>query len=98
MPDKPVGWKFVRFLEVLDRWGTIETPSVDLRIIVADWTTEQMVNPYRGMRREPGFDNLWFGPIPGTRAGWSVVTCSYFVFERERIVRCNDICTLENVP
>jgi hypothetical protein len=57
-------------------------------------------DPYRGMRREgleQGFSNMWFGPITGTEADGAVVTCTYFVYERIRVVRCTMISTL-NLP
>jgi hypothetical protein len=35
-----------------------------------------------------------FGPIRGTQIGGAIVMCSYWIYETTRIVRCNDICTL----
>jgi len=49
-------------------------------------------DPYAGVRRAPGFPNLWFGRIPGTLdKDGSMVTCSYFIFESTRVIRCNGI-------
>ena len=49
-------------------------------------------DPYAGVVREPGFANLWYGRVPNTRdrAG-TLVTCSYFIFEKTRVIRCNSI-------
>lgn len=50
-----------------------------------------------GMRREPDFPNLWFGPIPGTydAVTGSVVVCSLWVEESTRTVRCDRVGTLQ---
>jgi hypothetical protein len=94
VPDESLGWRLVRFPELVDRWIEREAPGDDARLVVLDWILTQSENPYRGMRRESGFDNLWFGPIRGTEDGWNVVTCSHWIYERGRIVQCEDICTL----
>jgi hypothetical protein len=46
------------------------------------------------MRRERGFDNLWYGMVPGTEFHGSAVVCSYFVDELNRQVRCDSFATL----
>jgi hypothetical protein len=93
--DQPADWKLVRFIEHLDRWADIESPDPHSRLMVAAWIMDRHEDPYMGVRREPGFANLWFGRIPGTldRAG-SIVTCSYFVYETTRVVSCNGIARL----
>jgi len=55
----------------------------------------RMETPYRGVKRVPEGDNLWFGVIPGTahEAGMAV-TWAYRVFESRRAVRCDLIETL----
>jgi hypothetical protein len=94
--DRPGAWKLVRFIEHLDRWVTAESPDADCRLVVAGWVMSRCDDPYSGVRREAGFPNLWFGRIPGTLDGdASIVTCSYFIFESTRIVRCNSIGRLK---
>jgi hypothetical protein len=52
-------------------------------------------DPYQGVHREPGFENLWYGAVPETRHdGDQVVVCSYWIEERTRTVRCDSIATL----
>ncbi|HEU0129656.1 MAG TPA: hypothetical protein VFQ85_01530 [Mycobacteriales bacterium] len=46
------------------------------------------------MRREPGFPNLWYGPVPGTDDGETVVQCAYWILEAARTVRCDSFATL----
>ena len=94
MGNEPLGWKLVRFTEVVDKWITRESPSDDMRVVVLDWIMSRHEDPYRGMRREPAVPNLWFGAVAGSQSGWTVVTCSYFIYERTKIISCNDICTL----
>jgi len=88
-------WHLVGFIEHLDRWAALESPNQDRRLVVAQWVIARHDDPYAGVRREPGFDNLWFGRIPGTRdAANTVVTCSYFVEESTNTVTCNSIASL----
>lgn len=54
-----------------------------------------MDDPYSGMTRQPGFPNLWFGPVPETMHGdGRVVTCSYWIVETTRAVRCDNFTIL----
>ncbi|HYN96993.1 MAG TPA: hypothetical protein VES42_24395 [Pilimelia sp.] len=93
MPAKGLDWRLERFPEAIDAWIARESPSDDVRLIVIDWVMSRHDDPYRGMRRE-ALPNLWFGPVRGTQTMGTVVTCSYWVYESTRTVRCNDICTL----
>lgn len=96
--DTPSEWRLVRFLEHLDLWAEVEKPDQDTRLRVTNWVIARHEDPYAGVRREPGFPNLWFGRIPDTfDAAGSVVTCSYFVFESTKVIRCNSIGRL-NLP
>jgi hypothetical protein len=90
----PAGWKLERFPEVIERWIAQESPSDSMRLWVVGWVMNRHTDPYVGMRRLPGFPNLWFGPIRGTEVNGTVVTCSYWVSELMRTVRANDICTI----
>lgn len=55
-------------------------------------------DPYHGVRREPGFDNLWLGIVPNSDNGkGQIVVCSYWIDESRRTVRCDNFGTL-NLP
>jgi hypothetical protein len=92
-------WQLRAFLERLDDWAQREYPSDELRRLVTAWILSRYDDPYQGVRREPGFDNLWFGKIPGShRSGdGTVVTCSYFINEATHTVQCDNFGTL-NLP
>jgi hypothetical protein len=61
-----------------------------LRITVLSWIFTRSEDPYQGVRRAPGLENLWFGPIPGAfGTDGTIVTCSYWIEERTRTVRCD---------
>lgn len=82
------------FNEWVDRWIQLDSPDVELRLAVRAWLLSRLEDPYLGMKREPGFDNLWSCAIPGTRRDWTAVACSYFIFESTGTVRCNSLVTL----
>jgi hypothetical protein len=87
-------WILEGFEEAFDIWGEQESADHDLRVQVLSWLLTRMDDPYVDVRREPAFDNLWFGPVPGSIRSGHVVACSYWIFESSRIVRCNSIATL----
>jgi hypothetical protein len=92
--DAPI-WQLEDFEERLDTWVALENPPDDLVREVLAWILGRYDDPYQGVRREPGFDNLWYGVVPGTAHGHErVVTCSYWITETTRTVRCNSIATL----
>jgi hypothetical protein len=83
------------FLERFDAWVELESPTDDLRCIVMAWILTRDDDPYQGVRRETGFPNLWFGPVPNSYDGSGhVVTCSYWIKESSRTVRCDNFGTL----
>jgi hypothetical protein len=90
-------WTLEDFEPRLDQWIEMEKPSDNLRILVTAWVLSRFDDPYAGVRREPDFDNLWFGPVPGSLQEGRVVVCSYWIFEASRTVRCDSIATL-NLP
>ena len=94
MPDDPMQWKLVRFEEVINSWMQRELPKDDIRFLVLDWVLGRRDDPYGGMRRDRDIPNLWFGRVDGTESAGTVVTCSYWIFERTRVVRCDQIATL----
>jgi hypothetical protein len=89
-------WKLESFEERLDLWAELEKPPIDLRLVVAEWVITRMDDPYQGVRRESGFPNLWFGCVPNSGHEGRVVVCSYWVAEREKLVRCDQIASLSS--
>jgi len=87
-------WQLKDFEESLDHWISLESPDDDLRLVVTAWVLTRFDDPYQGVRREPGFANLWFGPIPGSVQAGRIVVCSYLITDRERLVKCNSFATL----
>jgi hypothetical protein len=91
-------WALENLESCLDAWIELEQPSDDLRILVTAWVLTRFDDPYADVRREPSFDNLWFGAVPGSVHGQGcVVVCSYWVHEGQRTVRCDSVATL-NLP
>lgn len=91
-------WTLEGFLQRLDAWVELESPSDDLRLLVTAWVMTRYDDPYQGVRRETGFPNLWFGVVPNSDDGSErVVVCSYWIEESRRIVRCDNFATL-NLP
>lgn len=91
------GWSLENFTECLEIWEKNEPSSAvhnDLRLIVIDWIMGRHSDPYKGVRREPGFDNLWFSSIPNTQHDGQVVCCAYWIFEATHTVKCDSIGTL----
>lgn len=93
--ETPSGaWQLIGFAEQLDAWIAAEAPDEDIRLIVTSWVLSRFDDPYVGVRREPGFANLWFGPVPLTVRADTVVVCTYWVEERSHSVRCDGFATL----
>lgn len=65
-----------------------------LRVLVLNWLLSRIDDPYDGLRRQPDFDNLWFGVVPGSLHSGEVIACSLWVFEQNHSVRCDRIATL----
>ncbi|MCW2525484.1 MAG: hypothetical protein JWM76_344 [Pseudonocardiales bacterium] len=78
------------------QWIASDQPGVDVISIVVAWIEQQLEQPYRGgVRRQANIaPNLWFGKIPGTLRDGSDVTCSYWIYEETRTIRCDSIGTL----
>jgi hypothetical protein len=95
VPEAGSLWQLEGFLERLDLWAENETSSDDLRFIVTEWIITRQDDPYQGVRREPGFDNLWFGVIPDSQDGKGrIVTCAYWIQEATHTLRCDSFATL----
>jgi hypothetical protein len=95
MPSPDPRWVLEGFLERLDTWIADESPADDLRLAVTAWILSRMEDPYEGVRREPDFENLWFGAVPGTETtAGTVVACSYWIAEARGTVRCDSFATL----
>jgi len=90
-----ISWRLEGFLEQLDAWAERESPGDDIRLLATAWIMTRQEDPYRGVRREPDFENLWFGAVPDTDDGAGrVVACSYWIVESQQVVRCNSFATL----
>lgn len=88
-------WTLQDFLLRLDQWASQEGASPDLRLEVTAWIFSRADDPYQGVRRAPGFDNLWYGQIPHTvHESDQAVMCAYWVHEQSRTVRCDRFGTL----
>jgi hypothetical protein len=95
VPRPASTWKLDRFLDRLDAWIEQEVPKDDLPLIVAIWIMTRYETPYAGVRRAEGFDNLWYGVVPGSIDGdGRVVVCSYWIKESEKVVTCDSFATL----
>ncbi len=85
-----------KFLEKFDEWvdGT-QKPNDDLRRAVLAWLFTRPEKPYDGVKRGDGFDNLWYGAVPGTQHGsGQVVVCSYWIYEADHLLRCESFSIL----
>jgi hypothetical protein len=83
------------FLEKLDEWDDQFLPRDDLRRAALVWLLTLAEHPYKGVKRAAGFDNLWYGAVPNTQHGEGhVVVCNYWIFESERLLRCDSFATL----
>jgi hypothetical protein len=91
----PSEWTLERFGECLDQWIERDQPPQDVRLVVTSWVLSRFEDPYLGVRREGGFDNLWYGTVPQSRHGNAqAVLCSYWISERAHTVTCESIATL----
>jgi hypothetical protein len=63
VPDGVPAWTLAGFLDRLDIWADLEKPSDDLRLLVTAWIMTRYDDPYSGVRRADGFENLWFGAL-----------------------------------
>lgn len=89
-PYRPDG-----FDDHFDDWVVREQPSEHLRAAVLNWMLSRCEQPYDGVGREAGFENLWYGRVPGTEQGAGlVVVCAYFIHEREHRLQCSSIGTI----
>ncbi|UOY03629.1 hypothetical protein [Blastococcus sp. PRF04-17] len=89
--DTPRRWRLIdfepRFEEFMDVEGL--RGYGDIELIVWIWIHARARNPYAGVRREPGFENLWWGKIPESADNLGrVVTCSYFINEVDSTIQC----------
>lgn len=89
-------WTLQNTEDALDRWIALDDPPQDLRIHVLTWMLSRVDNPYRGLRRTPGFTNVWFGPVPETldETASTVLTVTLLIDEPTRVVRFDGIVML----
>lgn len=93
--EPPMPWKLVRFGENFKTWLAMDSPTLERQRRVRDWSYLLLADPYGVGVREPGFPNMWHARIPNSRGpdGRSV-TCTYWTFDRTRIIRCDMIVSL----
>jgi hypothetical protein len=91
--DTPL-WVLRGFDRHLDIWIKAFNPDQDLINQVTAWVLSRFEDPYQGVRREDGFDNLWWGHVPLSLRDGTVVVCSYFIHEHAHAVTCNSIAPL----
>lgn len=97
MPE-PSGWLLEEFLPRLYVWAEGEQADDDLINVVREWIFTRMDDPYRGAKRSDVADNLWFVKnVPGSYRDGRVVTCAFWIKEREKIVTCDGFASL-SVP
>jgi hypothetical protein len=96
VPSSGSPWIPEGFDDCIQTWDDLEHPPDDLRSWVVEWIFTRLDDPYQGgVKREPGFPNLWWGVVPGTlHGGGMVVVCSYWVLETEHVVRCESLASL----
>ncbi|HEY7102724.1 MAG TPA: hypothetical protein VH573_13900 [Mycobacteriales bacterium] len=59
------------------------------------WIMTRYDDPFHGVVRAEGFENLWYGPVPGSDDGTGhVVVCSYWIDERTETVACDSFAVL----
>jgi hypothetical protein len=93
--DATRAWTLEGFDDRLEAWIERESPRTELTVNVATWVMTRYDNPYQGVRRAEGFENLWFAVLPGSRHGaGKVVVCAYWIEELQHVVRCASIATL----
>lgn len=98
MPDGRGLWDLREFDERFDAWAARDSPSPDLRLVVYQWIFSRREDPYEGAKREPGFPNLWSVQVKGSAMGrpsdLKVVLCSYWIYEADRLVECDNFSIL----
>ncbi len=95
MAEPLATWTLKGFVERLDAWAALENPTPELRRHVTAWVFTRYEQPYRGVRREPGFPDLWFGAVPNAVDDQDrVVVCAYYIREAEHAVICESFATL----
>lgn len=68
------------FSDRLDEWTDLEAPDDWQRVLVGNWVLSRIEDPYDGLSRQSGFDNLWFGVVPGSlNADGLAVACSLWI-------------------
>jgi hypothetical protein len=93
LPD-PSPWVLDEFVPRLDSWIAQDNPDQTLRVQAYQWIFTRYDDPYQGAERAEGFDNLWFVQVPGTQRGDRILTCSFWIHERERRVECDSFAVL----
>jgi hypothetical protein len=97
MTEVERAWNIVGLVEALNAWVAREHPSEHLRKAVGRWAFQQHEDPYQGVHRQPGFPNLYFGEVAGTRHKGAALSCTYFIEVTTHSVKWDNFTTL-NLP
>jgi hypothetical protein len=92
--DEPTLWRIERFYDRLASWSQSQEPDRHLVAIVEEWIETRADTPHEGAMRNLDFPNLWVARIRHTYQAGSAVFCSFWIFEEERLVRCDNFATL----
>lgn len=88
-------WTTEGFDAAFESWQQLENPPTEVAITVLLWLMGRRETPYLDVSREPNFENLWYGRIPGSLHGDGLVaTCSYFIKELDHKLVCSSIASL----
>ncbi len=95
MPEGGKAWIALNFDDPVKLWVREYAPSLTAIRNVRDWIRRREVNPFDGVHPVAGFDNkLFYGIVPGTLdTDGRVVTCTFWVFREDGIVRCSVLST-----
>lgn len=91
---EPIPWTLVGFLDRFDMWALSEPVADDLRLEVLEWVLSRVNDPYEGAKREHRIPNLWITPACYIEGASRAVVCSYWIYESERLVKCDNFGTL----
>ena len=87
-------WQLNGFEDALDRWISLDDPSLDLRFLVTEWVLGRADDPYVGAsRRLEIASNYWLAVVPDPKKATGS-SLALLDDEQVRSVRCDMIATL----
>lgn len=96
MPDDPErAWLLLDYKGPVERWVREYKPSLPVILKVRDWLRSREVHPLDGVRYAPGIKDYYYGVVPGTMGtDGRVVTCNFWVFRDDMVVRVDFLSTV----